>query len=291
MQWERWRILIMLAPMLLVIVLLFVGGLGYALLQSLGYQPRIGSLELSLDAYTNILFSDRLREQFWSGLWLTLWVSFASTFLSAVIAVAAALLLRQTFWGKRLSVFLFQINLPIPHIVGAVGVLFLFSQSGFISRLLAQPGVVSSPADFPILVRDSYGVGIILAYLWKEIPFIGIIVLAVLQSLGEDYENLAASLGANRWQRFRYVILPLIMPGLLSASIIVFAFVFGAYETPALLGVRYPRMLPVSAVRFFLDRDLNARAEGMALSIIITVIVVALVIAYMTISRRVRGDA
>ncbi len=291
MQWERWRILIMLAPMLLVIVLLFVGGLGYALLQSLGYQPRIGSLELSLDAYTNILFSDRLREQFWSGLWLTLWVSFASTFLSAVIAVAAALLLRQTFWGKRLSVFLFQINLPIPHIVGAVGVLFLFSQSGFISRLLAQPGVVSSPADFPILVRDSYGVGISLACRWKEIPFIGIIVLAVLQSLGEDYENLAASLGANRWQRFRYVILPLIMPGLLSASIIVFAFVFGAYETPALLGVRYPRMLPVSAVRFFLDRDLNARAEGMALSIIITVIVVALVIAYMTISRRVRGDA
>lgn len=290
MNWERWRIPVMLTPMMLVIVLLFFGGIGYGLLQSLGYQPRIGNFDLSLDAYANILFSDRLRDQFWSGLLLTLWVSFASTFLSAVVAVAAALLLRQTFIGKRLSSFLFQINLPIPHVVGAVGVLFLFSQSGFLSRLLAQPGIVASPSDFPIVVRDPYGFGIILAYLWKEVPFIGIIVLAVLQSLGEDYENLAASLGANRWQRFRYVVLPLILPGLLSASIIVFAFVFGAYETPALLGVRYPRMLPVTAVRFFLDRDLNARSEGMALSMIVTGIVVVLVIAYMAISRRVRGD-
>lgn len=290
MRWERWRIPVMLAPVLTVIIVLFFGGLGYSLLQSLGYQPRIGNFDLNLDAYANILFSERLGSQFWPGLWLTLWVSFASTFFSAVIAVAAALLLRQTFWGKRLSTFLFQINLPIPHIVGAVGVLFLFAQSGFISRFLGQVGLVTSPADFPVLVRDSGGIGIILAYIWKEVPFIGVTVLAVLQALGEDYEDLAASLGANRWQRFRYVILPLILPGLLSVSIIVFAFIFGAYEVPALLGVRFPRMLPVMAVRFFLDPDLNARAEGMAASMIISGIVVVLVLIYMSLSRRVRRD-
>ena len=286
MFWERWRIPIMLAPTLIIIVVLFVGGLGYGFVQSLGWQPIIGRYEVNLDAYQSVMFSERYSNQFWNGLLLTFWVSFATTFLSAVIAVILAMALRETFFGKRLSVFLFQLNLPIPHVVAAIGIAFVFSQSGLGARFAAEMGWIEFPKDFPVLIRDKWGIGIILAYLWKEIPFVGIIVLAILQSLGEDYEELARSLGANRWQRFRYVILPLIMPGLLSVSIIVFAFIFGAYEVPKLLGVRYPEMLPVMTLEFFQNPDLNARSEGMALSIIITVIVLALVMLYMWIADR-----
>ena len=135
-------------------------------------------------------------------------------------------------------------------------------------------------------LRDRYGIGTIISYIWKEVPFIGVIVLAVLQSVGENYEDSARNLGANGWQRFRYVVLPLISPALLSTSIIVFAFIFGAYEVPGILGIRFPRMLPVMALRFFLDADLNARVEANALSVTITAIVVALAIGYRGISRR-----
>ena len=273
MWWERWRIPIMLAPTLIIIVVLFIGGLGYGTLTSLGWQPRIGNTELSLNAYRNIMFSEQYSEIFWTGLWLTLWVSFASTFFSAALAIASALLLRQTFVGKKLATFLFQLNLPVPHVVAAIGILFLLSRSGLVSRFGAQVGLLGTQSDFPILVKDENGFGIILSYIWKEIPFFGVIVLAILQSLGASYEDLARSLGANRWQRFRYVILPLIMPGILPASIIIFAFTFGSFEVPALLGVRFPRMLPVTAVRFFLDPDLNARQEGMAMSMVIAGIV------------------
>jgi putative spermidine/putrescine transport system permease protein len=276
----------MLAPTLVVIVVLFVGALGYGTLVSLGWQPRIGATELSLDAYRNILFSEQHAETFWRGLLLTVWVSTASTVLAALFAVVAALLLRETFLGKRLSTFLFQLNLPVPHVVAAIGILFLFSQSGLLSRLGAQFGLFGSPGDFPIIVRDKLGIGIILSFMWKEVPFIGVIVLAVLQSLGADYEDLARSLGANRWQRYRHVILPLIMPGLLSASTLVFAFTFGSFEVPAILGVRFPRMLTVTAVRFFRDPDLNARTEGMAISMIIAFLAFALVILYAWLSRR-----
>lgn len=291
MQWERWRIPVMLAPTMTVIIVLFVGGLLYGLLQSLGWNPRIGNMELSLDAYINIMTSERYADQFWTGLLLTIWVSFASTFFSAVIAITGALLIRKTTKGKKFSTFLFQLNLPIPHVVAAIGILFLFSQSGLLSRIGSEAGLIGSPSDFPILVRDRFGAGIILAYIWKEVPFIGIIVLAILQSLGEDYEDIAASLGANVWQRFRYVILPLIMPGLLSASIIVFTFTFGAYEMPAILGVRSIRMLPVMSLEFFRNPDLNARAEGMAMSMIIASMALVMVLVYMWISRRsVRGE-
>ena len=284
--WERWRIPIMLAPTMAVIILLFMGGLTYGTLVSLGWQPIIGRTEISLQAYQSILFSEQYASIFWQGLFLTIWVSFASTFLSAVLALATALLLRRSFTGKRFATFLYQLNLPVPHVVAAIGILFLFSQSGLISRSGAQIGVFGGPSDFPVVVRDKFGIGIILSFVWKEVPFVGVIVLAVLQSLGVDYEDLARSLGANRWQRFRYVILPLVMPGLLSGSILVFAFTFGSFEVPAILGVRFPRMLTVTAVRFFRNPDLNARTEGMAISIIISIIVFFLVLGYMWISRR-----
>lgn len=284
--WERWRIPIMLAPTMAVICILFIGGLTYGALVSLGWQPIIGRTDISFDAYANLLFSERYASVFWPGLLLTLWVSFASTFLSAALALATALLLRRTFIGKRIATFLYQLNLPVPHVVAAIGILFLFSQSGLLSRTGAQFGLFSSPGDFPVVVKDRLGIGIILSFVWKEVPFIGVIVLAVLQSLGVDYEDLARSLGANRWQRFRYVILPLVMPGLLSGSILVFAFTFGSFEVPAILGVRFPRTLTVTAVRFFRDPDLNARTEGMAISMIISVIVFFLVLGYMWLSRR-----
>lgn len=284
--WERWRIPIMLAPTMAVIILLFIGGLTYGTLVSLGWQPIIGRTEISLQAYHNIIFSEQYASVFWQGLLLTIWVSFGSTFLSAVLALATALLLRRSFVGKRIATFLYQLNLPVPHVVAAIGILFLFSQSGLISRTGAQLGVFSFPSDFPVVVRDKFGIGIILSFVWKEVPFVGVIVLAVLQSLGVDYEDLARSLGANRWQRFRYVILPLVMPGLLSGSILVFAFSFGSYEVPAILGVRFPRTLSVTAVRFFRNPDLNARTEGMAISIIISIIVFFLVLGYMWLSRR-----
>ena len=288
MRWERWRIGVMLAPTVIVIAGLFGGGLIYSLLQSLGWQPLLGpgNTHLGLQGYASILTSARYAEQFWTGLMLSLWVSLASTTISAVLAVGAALLIRRTSWGRKLAVFLFQFNLPIPHIVAAIGVLFLLSQSGLLSRLGAQIGLLDAPSDFPILLRDRYGIGTIISYVWKEVPFIGIIVLAVLQSVGENYEDSARNLGANGWQRFRHVVLPLISPALLSTSIIVFAFIFGAYEVPEILGVRYPRVLPVMAVRFFLNADLNARVEANALSVTITAIVVALVIGYRGISKR-----
>ena len=52
------------------------------------------------------------------------------------------------------------------------------------------------------------------------------------------------------------------------------AFVFGAYEVPAVLGVRFPRMLSVLALDFFNDPDLRSRAEAMAISVIMAVVVI-----------------
>ena len=288
---DKLKIVLSLTPPLLIIGTLFFGGILYGFLQSLGYQPTIGKYDLNFDAYYNVMFSERYAKLFWSGLALNLWVSFVSTFLAAVLALWGALSIRKTFFAKKICNFIFSLNLPMPHLVVAVGMIFVFSQSGLLARFFTQIGFIASPSEFPILVKDKYGFGIILAYVWKEAAFFFIILMSVLQSLGENFEELAQSLGANKWQRFRYVILPLVMPNLFSASIIVFAFSFGAYEVPAILGVNYPQMLPVMALDFFLNPDLNARSEGMALSMIIAMIVMILVVIYFWLTQsKIRKD-
>ena len=284
---ERLRIPILLAPAMVIVVFLFMGGLVMGLLQSLGYLPWAENYRWSFDAYVKI-FNDK---GFLRSLALTFWIGFASTILSMILAMVCALVLRRDFPGKRFVMFIFQLNVPLPHIVGAIGVLFLFSQSGMLARVAHAIGLITESSQFPALVYDKYAIGIMLEYLWKAVPFTGVIVLAVLQSVGEDYENVAQSLGANRWQRLWNVIVPLATPGLLRASVLVFAFTFGAFEVPYLLGQRFPSALPVLAYRSYHDVDLNVRPEAMAMSMIIAVLIIVLIMIYMRLSEMyVRSD-
>jgi len=278
---EKLRVPLMLTPALAVLILLFAGGLVVGTGQSLGYMPVIGLNDFTLQHYVDVL-TDR---NFLISLWLTFRIAFVSTLLSMILAVAFALVLRDTFAGSRLTTFVYQIPLPIPHLVAANGIVLLVTQSGLLARLLATAGLLETPADFPILVFDRAGVAIILTYLWKEVPFIGLVVLAILKSVGPQFEELAQTLGANRWQRFWYVLLPLMMPGLLSTSIIVFAFVFASYEIPLLLGVRFPTTLPVWAFRNYQDPDLALRPEAMAVSVILALIAILLLVAYRRLAR------
>jgi len=283
---EKLRLPLMLAAPLAVVIVLFLGGLMLGLMQSFGFMPIIGEYEFTTRAYANILTDPR----FLDAAVLTLRLSITTTILSSLVAVICALTLRQSLWGKKLVTFVFQLNVPVPHIVGAIAVIFLFSQSGLISRVTYHAGLTQGPADFPALVFDKYLIGVMLVYLWKAVPFTGIILLAVLQSIGEDYEDLACTLGAGRWQRAWYVILPLIIPGLLRALILVFASVFSSFALPFLLGASYPKALAVLAFEYYQNVDLGFRSEAMAMSVIMAVMVTTLVLLYMKLAAYVRAD-
>jgi len=278
---ERWGVWLMLTPALFVVIVLFSGGLVVGGAQSLGYMPVIGLNEVTLRYYWEVL-SD---PNFLLSLWVTFRIAALNTLLATIFAVLTALVLRETFRGSQISTFIYQIPIPIPHLVVAFGVVALVSQSGLLARILASLGLLTEPGQFPVLVFDRASIGIQLVYLWKEIPFIGLVVLAVLKGIGPEYEEIAQTLGANRWQRFRFVLLPLIMPGILSTSIIVFAYVFASYEVPLLLGVRYPTTLPVLAFQLYQDTNLSLRPEAMAISIVLTIISILLLYSYRRLAR------
>ncbi len=264
----------LLTPALLVVLGLFGGGLFLGALQSLGHLPAAGMTVYSLKHFNNIIADP----DFLKNLALTFYISAVSTAIAAVLGVLAAMAMTGYRSSRRVVNFVFQIPLTVPHLVIATAVIFMLAPSGLASRMLQAIGLIDNPSQFPLMVNDSWGVGIIITYVWKEVPFITLMVLSVLNNQGTELLEAARTLHANRWQRFRFVVLPIILPSLGAASLIVFAYTFGAFEVPYLLGQTYPMTMPVWAYRNFSDIDLMARPEGIATGLIIAAVVAVAIV-------------
>lgn len=263
-------------------MLLFLGGLALGVAQSFGYLPFLPGWHWSTDAYTGLLDDKAVRQSFL----LTFRTAFLATAVSTVLGVAGALLVRSTRRGRSLLSAVFQSSLPVPHLVGALAMLLLLSQGGTLSRLSNAIGLTHGSQGFPEATGDRFGWGILAEYVWKETPFIGVVVLSALNAGVAELEDAARTLGAGRIARLRHVIIPIITPGVLATSILVFAFSFGSYEVPFLLGRPYPATLPVVAYQYYSDVDLNARPVAMAICVVIALLVGSLVAAYMALTRR-----
>jgi putative spermidine/putrescine transport system permease protein len=277
--------LLLLTPALLVVVALFGGGLFMGLLQSLGHLPAAGLKNLSL-AHFGALFKD---PDFLTSLRLTLYVAATATLVATLISVALALFLVRASRLNRLMSFLLQIPLTVPHLVVAVAMIFLLTPTGLIARLAAWLGLSDTVQGFPLLVNDTWCIGMIAAYVWKEVPFITLMILSVLGSTGVELLDVGRTLKAGPWQRFRFITLPTIFPSLSAAALIVFAYTFGAFEVPFLMGRTYPMLLPVWAYKSYSDVDLMARPEGIATGLVIAAVVsltIVLAHAILSYSRR-----
>ncbi len=263
------KLIYLLGPAFALVLLLFGGGLTLGLFQALGYSAAEGVQSITFDHFQTI-FTD---PDFGGSITLTLYISLTSTLLAASISIVLALAMISWAAESRLVNFILEIPLTVPHLVVAISILLLLSPAGLFSRLLSFLGLLSSSSSFPLLINDDCGIGIILVYVWKEVPFITFMLLSVLTNLGPELNEAGATLRASRFQRFRYITLPILGPSLGAACLIVFAFTFGAFEVPYLLGKTYPISLPVWAYKNYSDIDLLARPEGIAIGLIIAAII------------------
>ena len=280
---RRFYVPIMLAPVFVVFALLFVGALITALLQSFGYAPIYGLNDFPTLRYYGELFA---LPGFWRAVFNTFYYALTPTVVGTMLSVALALILRKYFKGKRLFIYIYKLPLMIPYLVGIALVILFFSNGGIIARLLYAMGIIEETGDFPRLLNTQGGWGIMFVYLWKQVPFTALIIHSVLLGLGPEYEEAASSLGATPLKTFWYVTLPQIMPGVVTATVIVFAFNFGSFEAPFILGGGFPSTLPVEAWRAFDDADYTRRLRAMAIVMFISVVSGALLYFYLTLYRR-----
>ena len=269
-------------PFLMIMVFIFFGGLAQAFLQSLGYLPVFGMNDFTLDYYRQVINDAR----FISSLRYTFYIALLSSLLSVILGVILAFIVRNLGLGGGFSFKLYRVPIIMPHIVVVILIFGIFFQTGIISRITFAIGLINNPHDFPLLVNDRGGIGIMLVYLYKQVPFVAYMIFTSLQSISPIYGSIAENLGASRLRVFYKIILPMIFPSILSAFLITFAFAFGAFEVPFLLGSPARQTLPVLAYIDYSSPVHGTRPPAMAMSIIISAISLCLIWAYAAVLKR-----
>lgn len=280
---KRMWLWLQLSPVLLILAVLFGGALVLAVVQSLGFAPWFGVNTFPSFQYFGALWGSA---SFWQSLWLTLYYATVSTVIALAMGIALALALVRTFPGKHLYKYIYKLPLMIPYTVGIALAVIMLGNGGMISRLAAFFGLISDPSQFPQILKTHAGWGIIAVYVWKQVPFITLAIYAVMLGIGRETEEAAAILGANRWQILTQVTLPQIMPGIVSSTLICFAFNVGAFEAPFILGGGFPDTLPVVAWRYFNDADYTLQLQGMATVVSIALVAGVILFSYLAIYRR-----
>ncbi|WCK52949.1 sugar ABC transporter permease [Aneurinibacillus sp. Ricciae_BoGa-3] len=286
-MWRRNKAFLLVLPAWTVITILFFGGLVDGLIQSMGYFPAAGQSHFSLFAYKELLRSD----EFWSSLLLTLRVAFLSTISAGILGVFVAVCLFMlgkpvhSVW-KNVWQRTFGLPLIVPHLVGAYLMVLLFMQSGWLSRMAFHLGWIKEVNDFPIWINDPFGWGIIFSYAWKEAPFIALMLYPVLLRTHRSWFEVAQVFGANIWSFIREIVIPLLLPAWLSSSFIVFSFTFSAFEVPFLLGVTYPKMLPVLSYELYTSGEIAQRPEALTVNVLLALIAAGLGLLAYRLSRR-----
>lgn len=245
--------------------LVLVGGLSVAALAgvvSASLRPNVvlGG-EYGLDAWIR-LFGD---PNFQNSILFTLRAAALSTTLSVVIAIPLAFSLRQR---TGISKALVGAPIPIPHLVTASLIGLWVGPGGLVDRILF---------DLPI-VRDSFGFGVVIVYVLKEVPFLTVLILAALGDEDQSKEEAARTLSPSRWDRWRSILLPQLRRPLTIGALVVSAFVIGATEVPLVVGPLRPDALTVWSINVERVRGPVARADSAAGLVVTAGIVIILAI-------------
>ncbi|WP_034681128.1 sulfate ABC transporter permease subunit CysT [Caldalkalibacillus mannanilyticus] len=166
----------------------------------------------------------------------------AAAVMNAIFGLLIAwVLVRYQFPGKRLVDALVDLPFALPTAVAGISLTALYSSNGWIGQLLEPLGI--KVAYTPL--------GIIIALTFIGLPFVVRMVQPVLQSLDKEYEEAATSLGANRLQIFCKVIMPEVIPALLTGFSLAFARALGEYGSVVFISGNMPLRTEIAPLLIF----------------------------------------
>ncbi|WP_404407572.1 ABC transporter permease [Jeotgalibacillus malaysiensis] len=261
MKWRQTNRLILLLLPACAFLLLAGGSLILAFMESVRGETGFSW------TYYSALFD---RRELIDSLLYSILITFSSTLVSLVIGwlIVRSFYLHIDGSGK----WMVWVPMLFPHFVWGYFVLLLLGQSGLISTFFVQTGLLEDSTLFPVLVQDQSGIGIFITYVWKEIPFVILMLLPVYLQLPKQFMEVNAVLGGSGADWFKTVEWPWVKPVMFETALIISAFVFTAYEVPGLLGVSYPQMTPVLAYEWFYSVSQDERTMAFALLMFVALI-------------------
>jgi multiple sugar transport system permease protein len=212
--------------------------------------------------------------EFRKSIYVTLIFSVASVALETLIGLAMALIMATAFKGQGLLRTVVLVPWAVLTVVTAIMWKTIVDPNlGFVNQILGTNTVWLGEEPQALIVM-------ILADTWKTAPFMALLLLAGLQVIPSEIYEAAKVDGANMWQRFQRITLPLLMPALLVALIFRTLDALRAFDLPKVLtnGANGTTTMSLIAQRTFQENRLYG--EGAALSIITFILVMAVSFAY-----------
>lgn len=160
----------------------------------------------------------------------TLWLAVPVTLISLLIAVPVAFRVRL-LRRQRLLTTILVLPVTLGTVLVAEGLLNYLGPQGWFSRTLMFIGLV----DAPLKLTNNYW-GVFASLIITGFPFTFLLTLSYVTGIDPALEQAAATHGAKSWQRFRYVFLPLLMPGLAITFCLSFVLAFAVFPSAVLLG-------------------------------------------------------
>ncbi|NOT15419.1 MAG: sulfate ABC transporter permease subunit CysT [Methylotenera sp.] len=168
---------------------------------------------------------------------LTFGASFIAALINVVFGVLTAwVLTRYQFFGKKIIDAFVDFPFALPTAVAGIALSAIYAKNGWVGSLLEPLGI--TVAYTPL--------GVIVALTFIGLPFVVRTVQPVLEDLGAEVEEAAASLGANRWQVFYKVIFPAIWPAVITGFALAFARAIGEYGSVIFIAGNMPMVSEIT---------------------------------------------
>lgn len=193
-------------------------------------------------------------------------LTFGASFLAATINSVFGLLLawtlvRYRFPGKRFIDAIVDLPFALPTAVSGIALTTLYAPNGWLGRLLEPLGIhaVYSP------------LGVLIALTFIGLPFVVRTLQPALEELEAEAEEAAASLGANRLQTFYYVILPAVLPALITGFALSFARALGEYGSVVFISGNKPMVTEITSLLIIAKLEQYDYAGATALAVVMLV--------------------
>jgi len=260
----------------LLVVVPFAGSLIYAILYSFGLSGILSN------GFTVTHVSGMLQnpEMFFS-LGYSFYIALCSMLISLTLSICGVLFFKTAITKSKWSFFPY-LPLALPAIVTAFVSLQVLNKTGVLSRLLYQTNMINDLSQFPDMVNDKLGIGIIITHVLMATPFFLIFFSNMYEAENvKALSNVAKSLGASSAKVAEKIAIPLLLKKGLNTILLYFIFVFGSYEIPLILGQQSPQMISVLIVRKMQRYNLMDIPQGYFLSLVYSIAVIVLLAVFL----------
>lgn len=170
---------------------------------------------------------------------LTFGASFIGATINAVMGfITAWTLVRYRFPGQRIVDAMVDLPFALPTAVSGIALTAIYSRNGWFGQYLDEWGIKAAFSPF----------GVTIALTFIGLPFVVRTLQPAIEDLEVEYEEAAASLGATRWQTFRKVIAPALVPALLTGFTLAFARALGEYGSVVFIAGNMPMKTEITSL-------------------------------------------